>query len=1257
MLNQVFVNSNPSALRRYLPNVPSASIYGFRLPRKAKVSTVDGTRVRQYCMLKAFLLDIRGAVSPRKTHVTSAKQMFAAKNFRGTKVLASAVNVQFQMPNEVEFGEGHKIVGSCRQLGDWSPDNAAEMQWSEGHVWTAEVALEPGQEVEFKCVKAGGGGVSWEEGNNRRLRVPEGASSLTVRMAWNETDDTEASADGASETAAGGNGPAPEQPVEADGAERPPEQQGDADPERAPAESSLGSMDSDRPEHEQWAGAQVQFMTENRHSRERSGKWDTAGLEGAALALVQGDRKAASWLQKLKVVEELLVESAERKRPELDALVNASAYLLWINTGAIQCVEGGGHYRPNRHAELSRNVFRSLEWVLEDRERTLAEKLVARRIHPRLPSFSAEFTASVPLTRIRDIAHRNDIPHDLKREIKHTLQNKLHRNAGPEDLIATEQMLRRVTANPGEYSEAFVAEFKTFYEELKDFFNAGSLKDLLDNIEPSLDGGSKTVVQTFLTAKGKVDGSQGAPEPQDLMEALHCLTSLRAMLVAGLSSGLRNDASDEALAMRQAWRLCEIRAEEYAFVLLSYMENHLTASGGHEELAGSRDRSWALPIGATVLGLRHLGLSGWNPAECVALEAELEAWQRQGFFAERIQALRLKATLERCLRTTEDYANLLLKVYPERVRKLGNALGVEERLQNVYTEAEIRAGVVFQLSKLATLLSKAARAASGSPPWDVVVSGRAAGKLLRMDSFDPGEAQDLARNEDVVLLVGRATGDEEVAGSRGLKGIILEQEIAHLSHLGVRARQEGIVFVTSEDREAIDALKPLVGKAVALDAGSGSVKVEEKTDSGVDRAQIVDALKRGTEQTDTVPKRRDEVVKVLAKGVEIIKSEGGGSDNGVLTFSFVEDAASEVMEDEELMSILSGASGSAAGKGAEPGTGESNRGRPPAGAFSRAQAQEVLALADATTERCGAKAASCAQLARAAAASSGAWKAPGGAVVPFGVMELALEEAGKKARFEELLAAVETAEVGDVLDSACEELQELVSSVRPSEAVAAAAADLLPGGGATISRSSSNVEDLAGMSGAGLYDSVPSKGPSDPEDLLGSISQVWASLYTRRAVLARRAAGVAQADASMAVLVMPLLEPESSFVLHTTRPVDRNPGFLYAEIAPGQGELLASGSRGTPWRLYVDKATGDTETVAFANFSQAMRADGGRLVQRAVDYSSEALSRSDDFRAELGRRLMEVGVALEREFGAPQDIEGALVGGEVYVVQSRPQPL
>ncbi|KAL6955477.1 hypothetical protein U1Q18_050263 [Sarracenia purpurea var. burkii] len=37
------------------------------------------------------------------------------------------------------------------------------------------------------------------------------------------------------------------------------------------------------------------------------------------------------------------------------------------------------------------------------------------KIHPCLPSFKAESTASAPLTRIRDIAHRGDILHNLKK--------------------------------------------------------------------------------------------------------------------------------------------------------------------------------------------------------------------------------------------------------------------------------------------------------------------------------------------------------------------------------------------------------------------------------------------------------------------------------------------------------------------------------------------------------------------------------------------------------------------------------------------------------------------------------------------------------------------------------------------------------------------------------------------------------------------------------------------------------------------------
>lgn len=141
----------------------------------------------------------------------------------------------------------------------------------------------------------------------------------------------------------------------------------------------------------------------------------------------------------------------------------------------------------------------------------------------KLPSFSESFTASVPLTRIRDIAHRNDIPSDLKREIKHTLQNKLHRNAGPEDLVATEAMLQRVTAPGTDYSGAFVHEFRVFTEELRDFFNASGLVTVLQRLQPSMQESAVTDIQRFMETKNDLDsGNSGR-----VVDCMHQLTTVR----------------------------------------------------------------------------------------------------------------------------------------------------------------------------------------------------------------------------------------------------------------------------------------------------------------------------------------------------------------------------------------------------------------------------------------------------------------------------------------------------------------------------------------------------------------------------------------------------------------------------------------------------------------------------------------------------------------------------------------------------------
>ena len=284
-------------------------------------------------------------------------------------------------------------------------------------------------------------------------------------------------------------------------------------------------------------------------------------------------------------------------------------------------------------------------------------------------------------------------------------------------------------------------------------------------------------------------------------------------------------------------------------------------------------------------------------------------------------------------------------------------------------------------------------------------------------------------------------------------------------------------------------------------------------------------------------------------------------------------------------------------------------------------------------------------------------------MIPFGAMEAALQTSGDNVKFKELLTKAEAAGVKDgELDNVCRELHDVVASQRLPLSLVKDICNGMPPDARLIVRSSANVEDLAGMSGAGLYESIPNVKASDVDGFSKAVAQVWASLYTRRAILSRRFAKIAQEDASMAILIQELLSPQLSFVLHTVSPVDRNEKIVSAEIASGLGETLASGTRGTAWRLAADKFDGSVKTCSFANFSEEMIVDeggvaDGNVKRHTVDYSKMELSTNSIFREKLGQQLATIGFFLEQKLGCPQDVEGCVVGNKVYIVQSRPQPL
>ena len=923
--------------------------------------------------------------------------------------------------------------------------------------------------------------------------------------------------------------------------------------------------------------------------------------------LAAGDRQARSWREKLEFARGLLAR--DRPRLATDELVVLAVYLRFLGTGEIVCQEDGRHFRPAHHARIASEIRERLACL------SIPENaFVLRKIYPWLPSSAADFRRPEPLTRIRDIAHRNDIDPELKRELKTTLQNKLHRCAGPEDLETSSALLARITAPGAKYSPAFVEQFRIFHEELKEFFNAQSLEARLEALEPAADSDLAEGIRSFLqqkTGASLVERLAAFRSLTALREALprgpwdrlHERTPLPGPLPFGRGEGeasagcaVAHTVDPSASAVHPAqppndhteFLLADIALEDFAFALLSDLINQ--CENADEKQAGDA-RTEAL-----ILALKNLRLSAINPAESRVLASELEQWGKLSQAADRDEVLRLKACLLRCRRLAEDFGVGIVDLFSGPVEHLGRALGVAPAAIRVFCESDLRSHLVFQISKLATALLRQIRRRLQAPAWDVLVSGRASGKLRVLDSID-----NLARGskEPALVLLKSAAGDEEIPGQ--VTGIVLCHELPHLSHLSVRGRQAGVILVTCEDPAESARLRQLEGQSISLLALPDAVSWET---AGRAQSTFETGLRDRAPGGPLTP--------------ALSPSEGEREKHRQLT--------RVVQIADSLIRI------------------------PPARLCPR---PPWIPLEQATLQTSGGKADGARRLAELSRQEPCRFRTPPGLVIPFGVMEAALAAKPDVHReFTQLLKEIErnNKEPGAL----ARQLTELIQRVAVPQSIVSEASRRFGPGAALIVRSSANCEDLEYMAGAGLYESVINVAP---QDVAGAVRKVWSSLWTERAVLSRAEAGIPHDQARMAVLIQELLEPDLSFVLHTVDPVRHNAQEVYAEIVVGLGETLVSAAtHGTAYRLTCDKRSGAVVTLAFANFGQAARPNpGGGIKRETVDYSRIDLSREAAAREKLGRRLAQIGAFVEQALGKPQDIEGAVVNDEICLVQARAQ--
>jgi pyruvate, water dikinase len=215
-----------------------------------------------------------------------------------------------------------------------------------------------------------------------------------------------------------------------------------------------------------------------------------------------------------------------------------------------------------------------------------------------------------------------------------------------------------------------------------------------------------------------------------------------------------------------------------------------------------------------------------------------------------------------------------------------------------------------------------------------------------------------------------------------------------------------------------------------------------------------------------------------------------------------------------------------------------------------------------------------------------------------------------------------------------EGLQELVARCQPPTDEITAAYENLVGAKVTATykkvgdakvavRSSAVAEDSEAASYAGQQETYLFV--EGAEEVCRRVVDCWASFFSERALFYRSEKGSLE-DLRIAVVVQRMVAPEKSGVIFTVDPVRRRRDRMVVEAVRGVGEQVVSGEV-TPDHYSLDRKG---------------KLKREKIVDERVLTDEELLKLS-----ELGRKL-------EEKHRVAQDIEWAIVGEEIFLLQSRP---
>ena len=196
-------------------------------------------------------------------------------------------------------------------------------------------------------------------------------------------------------------------------------------------------------------------------------------------------------------------------------------------------------------------------------------------------------------------------------------------------------------------------------------------------------------------------------------------------------------------------------------------------------------------------------------------------------------------------------------------------------------------------------------------------------------------------------------------------------------------------------------------------------------------------------------------------------------------------------------------------------------------------------------------------------------------------------------------------------------------------------------------RSSATTEDLAEASFAGQQETFLNVKGND--DLIDSIKRCFASLFTARATYYRERKGFKHEESSVAVIVQKMVDSDKAGVVFSKNPAQKSENIII-EAVFGLGEGVVSGKI-TPDKYVISKELKvlDKE-IANKKIAITRNSAGDKKEVKLT----EKKSKSQVLKNYEIHKLSEIALNLEEHYKKPQDIEFAIEGEGIYIVQTRP---